>query len=268
MSYLERYLNGEHKAVWDELLAVGENVRQQPLYDDALAVARETMRRVRHNIELLYQRLTDIDYRFLDPKRAYRPPVGNITQALDRFKTEFGTIPLSLQAWFEIVGGVDFRGDHPDLCGYDGYPVSYAVDYHVHDPEGSFPYYADPLFFDDVEAAIFWLEDRPGVPIESEPPRHLIVPDWIMKAGVSGGNYEILLPNSAMDAPLERDPRNQTFVGYLRTSFRWGGFPGFELYSAPEFEYWRKKWHVQAEYEGVSVPHGLLKQLAFGLLPI
>jgi hypothetical protein len=45
MSYLERYLTGEHEQVWAELVALGAAVRDEPLYSDALAVARETMRR-------------------------------------------------------------------------------------------------------------------------------------------------------------------------------------------------------------------------------
>jgi hypothetical protein len=52
-SYLERYLNGEREQVWAELMTLGAAVREVPLYSDAWAVASETMRRVRHTIELL-----------------------------------------------------------------------------------------------------------------------------------------------------------------------------------------------------------------------
>jgi len=52
-TYLERYLNGEYEQVWSELIALGEQVRQEPIYSDAYAVAEEAMRRVRVNIELL-----------------------------------------------------------------------------------------------------------------------------------------------------------------------------------------------------------------------
>lgn len=44
---LDRYLHGECQPVWDELVGLGAAVREEPLYSDALAVARETMRRVR-----------------------------------------------------------------------------------------------------------------------------------------------------------------------------------------------------------------------------
>src|SRR2546430_2196928 len=64
MSYLDRYLAGGQKQVWTDLVALGAAVRDEPLYSDALAVARETMRRVRWNIETLIPRLRDIGYEF------------------------------------------------------------------------------------------------------------------------------------------------------------------------------------------------------------
>lgn len=63
-SYLERYLAGEYEQVWVELEALGEAVREEPLYGDALAVARETMRRVRENLEVLIPRLVTVGYQF------------------------------------------------------------------------------------------------------------------------------------------------------------------------------------------------------------
>jgi hypothetical protein len=57
MTYVERYLNGEYEQVWEELIQLGDAVRQELLYSDALAVARNMMRRVRKNIELLIARL-------------------------------------------------------------------------------------------------------------------------------------------------------------------------------------------------------------------
>ena len=64
MNYLERYTNGEYEQVWDDLLALGAKVREGQVYPDALAVARETMRRVRQNIETLIQRLLHIGFVF------------------------------------------------------------------------------------------------------------------------------------------------------------------------------------------------------------
>lgn len=269
MTYLERYQAGEYEAVWAELLRLGDAVRQDPLYSDALAVAQETMRRVRHNVERLHRRLLALDYRFVEPRRALVPPQADIYDKLARFEAEFGTLPLSLRAWFEWVGRVDFRGDHPALCGYDLLPGDFPYgEFFPHNPGVSFPYYADPLRFWDIDEATSVLEDRPGVPIESTPPHQLVEADWYTKAGVSGGQYVILLPNPAVDAPLGGGPRGSTFVGYLRTAFRWGGFPGYELHSSPAFAAWRERYLIKAEYPGIPVPTQLLRELADGLLPI
>jgi hypothetical protein len=64
-TFLQRYLNGDYIAVWDDLVALGEKVRHQRYKADALAVAAKTMRRARHNVELLIQRLDEMGYRFV-----------------------------------------------------------------------------------------------------------------------------------------------------------------------------------------------------------
>jgi hypothetical protein len=70
-AYLERYLSGEHVEVWDQLVALGEDVRHELYYCDAVAVATETMRRARHNVELLIQRLQEAGYCFIPPTKQY-----------------------------------------------------------------------------------------------------------------------------------------------------------------------------------------------------
>jgi hypothetical protein len=64
-TFLERYRAGDRVAVWDELVALGEGVRHKRYCADAVAVAAETMRRARHNVELLIQRLDGMGYRFV-----------------------------------------------------------------------------------------------------------------------------------------------------------------------------------------------------------
>ncbi len=53
---MRRYQAGEHEAVWAEMMALGAEVREPPYFKDARAVAAETMRRARHNVELLIRR--------------------------------------------------------------------------------------------------------------------------------------------------------------------------------------------------------------------
>src|SRR5258707_1642579 len=70
-TYLQRYVAGEHEQVWAELVALGAAAYDEPVHSDALAVARETMRRARANIETLIPRLQRLGYTFgynwLDP---------------------------------------------------------------------------------------------------------------------------------------------------------------------------------------------------------
>jgi hypothetical protein len=66
-TFLDRYVAGDRVEVWNELAALGEAVRREPVQADAIAVAEETMRRPRHNIELLITRLAGMGYRFAAP---------------------------------------------------------------------------------------------------------------------------------------------------------------------------------------------------------
>jgi hypothetical protein len=67
-TFLDRYLAGEYVAVWDDLIALGPQVRQKRYCADAATVAAETMRRARNNVELLVKRLEGMEYRFLTPE--------------------------------------------------------------------------------------------------------------------------------------------------------------------------------------------------------
>src|SRR5579875_896244 len=64
MTYLERYLHGECEPVWEELTALGADVFTELVYSEALAVVRETMRRVRNDIMTLIAHLTELGYSF------------------------------------------------------------------------------------------------------------------------------------------------------------------------------------------------------------
>ena len=65
----------------------------------------------------------------------------------------------------------------------------------------------------------------------------IIAPDPIHKTNQSGGEpYSIEFPNPAVDAPLWGEEDYGTFVEYLRTCFRWGGFPGLRTAAKPPAE--------------------------------
>ena len=64
--FSERYQQGFCQEIYEELLDMGEGVFQKNVYEDALIIAQEMMRRVRYNIELLLPRLQSLNYRFGD----------------------------------------------------------------------------------------------------------------------------------------------------------------------------------------------------------
>ena len=74
--WLRRYQVGEHEAVWTEMTALGSSVREPRYAEHAEAVARETMRRARHNVELIIRRLDKLGYKFWDGTHGPRPSLA------------------------------------------------------------------------------------------------------------------------------------------------------------------------------------------------
>jgi hypothetical protein len=171
-TYLDRYPHGDHEQVWAELVALGPTVREEPLYSDAWAVARETMRRARLNMESLIPRLRaagyDFGYAWLVARAEWElenhkpltpddlnqmremgvgeellqemaehdreeilwkleearqehpilsPPSPNVHEQLAELESIAGAIPLSIRAWYQHVGAVDFLGTPPAIWG-------------------------------------------------------------------------------------------------------------------------------------------------------
>ena len=114
-SYLDRYLAGEHERVWDELFRLGPTVIEQPLYDDAVAVVRETMRRVRANIEQLVVRLARIGFTFgydhrIQQMLSERSHVGMWQDYLEARQWSYRQSPVFLPARLQEELRLELRG--------------------------------------------------------------------------------------------------------------------------------------------------------------
>ena len=211
--------------MWAELVGLGDAVRRDPHAADALAVAYETMRRVDVNVRILVERLGEMGYRFgppvgaggrllalfrrdrPQPGNAHVPPGPGARAARLRIEKRIGPLPLSIRAFFELVGSVDLTGQHPALT-----PASGAVA-------------EDPLVAHGVSDA--W-EQVDGAE-EGEMDEIIIAPDDLHKAGTSGGDpYSIAVPDPRADGELLNERHGLLFVPYLRLCFRFGGFPGYE----------------------------------------
>ncbi|HEY7022716.1 MAG TPA: hypothetical protein VH349_16485 [Ktedonobacterales bacterium] len=249
-TYLARYLHGEHEQVWAELVALDAAVREESFYSDAWAVACETMRRVKYNIELLIPRLEAFGYQFghswlpEDEPHAhppvFTPPAPDVYKVIAEFERRIGVLPLSLRAFYEIVGSVNFVGTPPEVWA-DGRKESGGLD-------ALYVYPADAEMLNDAESweeHYGWVtEEEWDLPGEDEEdlcdsrayyalPHDCwlvcIAPDECFKYDISGcGGYDIAIPNPAADARLLTERHRTTFVNYLRICFRYAGFPKLE----------------------------------------
>lgn len=259
-TYLERYRDGEHAVVWTELLAHGAAVRQEPLLADAVAVAHETMRRVRANTEILIARLDGLGYQFMgdpteytetyhgvfeDPPRLLVPP-ENTREQLYEIEQEVGLLPIALRAFFEVVGAVNLLGE-PPLPTVEDAEFMDLIDSDYHRDGWRAGAKMDPLFVFSVATHHRWMQHHrahrtPGEPRPAQT-EFVLFPDSLVKYGISGFVPVVIeLPCADADAPLRfsehgpvLDPDSQTplhFVEYLRLTLGRGGFAGFGM---PDF---------------------------------
>ena len=301
-TFLERYNAGERVEVWDDLTGLGDGVRHALYFEDAAAVATETMRRGRQNVETLIRRLEAVGYRFqdevtsaeeelarlermnemaatmknrmakgespnphaqsllaagfalsdklsamgaerkakaakaaakkrkhpLEDKQVFHPPDKATPKQLAKLeKLAGGPVPVSMRAWYEMVGGVSLMGSHPLL---NPNPPN----------ENELP---DPLVMISLEEMLAMTEGEG----EGDGVQVMVAPDALHKADISGDGYYLSLPDRGADFIFD-DGIGATFVNYLRRVFAWGGFPGWEQANNP--------------------PRDLIAQLSDGLAPV
>jgi hypothetical protein len=243
LTYLSRYEAGEHEQVWREISPrYWKEVQSEPFFSEALEVARATMGRVRQNIELLVPRLETIGYAFgyswaEDPPfkvfgveeriqaepPVLSPPLPDIQARFERLEAAGLRLPLSLRAWYEVVGAVNFVGTPPNT-----WPKQAS-----HWPEPD-PLRVDPLDDDIIEECLM---ER----------RLIIAPDEFFKYYTSGGGpYYIELRAPSTDGQFEGGWLRVSFVDYLRIALSWGGLPGIG------------RWHKRPEHDIAFLTDGLL----------
>src|SRR3981081_965409 len=146
-SFYDRYVQGYHQEVYDELQAMGHHLYEDHPYEDVLAVAREIMRRVRSNIEILIARLSTLGYQFgkgfwedfddLSPQEraiikqdipVFRAPSSQTAKSVAELARLVGPLPLSLKCWYEEVGCVNLVGSFPSFDAKDFRGGPYGLD--------------------------------------------------------------------------------------------------------------------------------------------
>jgi hypothetical protein len=226
---VQRYRAGDYEAVWRDLMMLGPDVRK-PAYNSSLeAVAKETISRAKHNFELIVQRLHSLNYQFLDGYW-HHPASKEELQDLAACERAGLLIPAAVRIFVEEMNIVSLLGTHPVLC-----------------PKGQVEI-ADPFWL-GYTANFGWLlrtwrEGRTvtGTPCDPCVIEFALCPGPESKSQAMNDDladfwFSVHLPNAAADAILVGEPEGRTLVEYLRWSFKWGGFPGWEKQKArPEKE--------------------------------
>lgn len=226
--FYDHYQQGFYQEVYNDLLAMQEQVFEETVYPDAIQVIKAIMKRVRTNIEVLIPRLEILGYQFVDgdlnkgqrgspPQgqawldemfRTFRNPPAETPQLLNVLEQSVGVLPVSLRGWYEEVGSVNLVGTFPATKDHNELTVV-----------------LDPLLINSLE---FMIEYFAAIPPQEEKTKLPLAPDGALKYGYSGGGpYTVKIPCRAFDANFELDRQSMTFVNYLRICFQWGGFLGY-----------------------------------------
>ena len=223
---VSRYQRGEFESVWSELRkhpAVGGD-----LLEEARGVASETMKRVARNVERISERLSKAGWKtgYAPLHSKPRKEDGDVFRQIEERTS--APLPLSLRAFWEEVGGVNWVWDYdePEDCPNLGIdlPLAHLDPLCVGSPENM------THLFDE------WEDQHKDVDPEIAGPFRLdLAPDRLHKANISGGApYGIELPFHGVDPIFENEGRELPFVDYLRLCFRWAGFPMLEKHGDRE----------------------------------
>jgi len=102
---LERYKAGECEQVWQELKNLG-NISEKSVKEEALGIARETMKRVRYNFNFIANNLIQLGFEFEEPQKVLVSVKANASEYLDEFEQQWRILPLSVRAWYEVIHSV------------------------------------------------------------------------------------------------------------------------------------------------------------------
>lgn len=234
---LERYLRGECEAVWAEVTALRDLRDDVEMQLVAVAIAHETMQRVKVNIRTLAERLQRLGFRFgdglfgdiADDERQIllgdAPVYGSSSGRQGLWQDEAvrledmtGGLPIALHMFYEVVGSVNLVGTGPMWKEYET-DLQRPLAWH-----GLSRYGSDRLFVWSAKVALESYLGGFGAVV--------IAPNYDYKFGIGGGSgpYEVRVPCATADASLENEWHQTTCVDYLRICCRWGGFLGLEYH--------------------------------------
>ena len=253
----QRYISGERVAVWDEMIRLGNAVREEPVLSDSLAVVREVVDRSHRNLKAIHNRLVDLGYDFARPEAALLeagPGVGDQVRATEE---RLGTFPLLVREWYLRLASVDFSQSETreagptESCvgglGFNCTLIMQSLDACREQWESMIREHVD-----DVRTTPELVRGR----FRQEHPYAFLA------LGPSASNCDLMgfrLPNLGVDGVLYNDGAgNIHFIEHLRNIFEWGGFPFWRSYSTREQHFLSARPHIET----------VLPILKDGLLPV
>jgi hypothetical protein len=203
-----------------EFLTLATDVRDVANLPKAASLVRRIMAISKQNIETIIERLKRINYCFeVSSEDIFRQPKKDVLKKIAKLETRIGALPLSICAFYEMVGSVNLAGRFPEWETFAPNTEAVKTDYLQ-------VFSIDEWFASDFE----FEEDH-----HNDGTVYLEISiDDFTKAGFSGGgSYAIKVPNASFDALMEDAWFEATFIQHLRISFQWGGFPGLSRYQLP-----------------------------------
>jgi len=162
------------------------------------------------DLETIVFHLNECDFEFEHRDEVFPGPEENAAESIARIEREVGALPLALKLFWLQVGSIDLCGFHPEWEGCE---------------------YPDPLVIWPPSFAVNELEDfladKKNRLATNFPYVVPVAPDAYHKADVSGGMfYNITVPATADDPPLNDEWHKTTFLNHIDIAIRFGGFPG------------------------------------------
>lgn len=226
MTAAERYQQGEHQLVCEELERLDDDAYISPVREDAVVVAREFVDRCARNLKKIKSRLVDLDYAFDREERSLQILDERDYSAVEEFESEFGAMPIILREWHARIVSLDFGQADNQYLDFDS-------------PLGGLGWHYELQMLSLADARLAW-EDHVQ---ESERTREhfrkqgLELSDsggspFLFTGGCASNNDcdGITLPCMAFDAVRRDDGTPRTVNRFFRTAFRYAGFPTLEIY--------------------------------------
>lgn len=231
LGFFERYQAGAYVPVWRELIALGSEVRDEPLRSEAISVCVEIVQRARHNLRTLHVRLRELGYEFADSDGALVDASSDAEADIETVEREFGVLPLIAHKWYATLASVNFCQAEkqrvyrqaiqppagPDIFGLGSHPVLIFQSLTCCREQ------VQQMTTEREEHSRQMKESEWEEPSDANEVRQFLpLGGWASNCEPKG----FPLPCEAVDAVIYNDGGGDIyFVDELRLAFRWGGFP-------------------------------------------